>query len=113
MPATQRWHPLVGLLAVTYVPIICFGIDGVWPLVAATERRWGLSGRRQWLAIGGGRDLVIAARSIGGLPGAFAWAPGLWSASTSGSPGSRSSPCGRASAERPRPLPAGAAGVLG
>jgi uncharacterized membrane protein HdeD (DUF308 family) len=71
------WNPLAGLATLTYVLIFFFVLDGVLNIVMAVEHRRELSGRWEWMLIGGIVDLVLAAIIIVGLPGTLAWALGL------------------------------------
>ncbi|HEX5318120.1 MAG TPA: DUF308 domain-containing protein [Stellaceae bacterium] len=71
------WNPLAGLATLTYVLIFFFVLDGVLNIVMAVEHRRELSGRWEWMLIGGIVDLVLAAIIIAGLPGTLAWALGL------------------------------------
>jgi uncharacterized membrane protein HdeD (DUF308 family) len=71
------WNPLQGLATVTYVLTAFFIIDGILVMVFALEHRRELSGRWEWMMIGGVIDLILAAIIIAGLPGTLAWALGL------------------------------------
>lgn len=71
------WHPLQGLLTLTYVLIAYFVVDGVVMIAYAIAHRRELSGRWEWLMLNGVIDLVLAALILTGLPGSFAWALGL------------------------------------
>lgn len=71
------WNPLQGLATLTYVLTAFFIIDGILVIVLAFEHRRELTGRWEWMMIGGVMDLVIAAIIISGLPGTLAWALGL------------------------------------
>jgi len=70
-------NPLHGVATITYVLIAFFIIDGVLIIVMALEHRRELSGRWQWMMLGGVMDLVLAAIIIEGLPGTLTWALGL------------------------------------
>jgi uncharacterized membrane protein HdeD (DUF308 family) len=70
-------NPLHGVATLTYVLIAFFVIDGILIIVMALEHRRELSGRWQWMMLGGVMDLVLAAIIIDGLPGTLAWALGL------------------------------------
>lgn len=70
-------NPLHGVATLTYVLIAFFVIDGVLIIVMALEHRRELSGRWQWMMLGGVIDLILAAIIIEGLPGTLAWALGL------------------------------------
>ena len=70
-------NPVAGLVTLTYVLIAFFVIDGILNVIMAIEHRREMSGRWEWLLIGGIMDLVIAAIIIAGLPGTIAWALGL------------------------------------
>jgi uncharacterized membrane protein HdeD (DUF308 family) len=69
--------PAHGLATLTYVLIAFFLIDGIIIIVMAFEHRRELSGRWEWMMLGGVMDLVLAAIIISGLPGTLAWALGL------------------------------------
>ena len=69
--------PAHGVATLTYVLIAFFLIDGVIIIVMALEHRRELSGRWEWMMLGGVMDLVLAAIIIAGLPGTLAWALGL------------------------------------
>jgi uncharacterized membrane protein HdeD (DUF308 family) len=71
------WNPVAGAATLTYVLIAFFVIDGVLIIVLAFEHRRELSGRWEWMLLGGVMDLVLAAIIIAGLPGTLAWALGL------------------------------------
>jgi len=71
------WNPMQGLATVTYVLIAFFIIDGILVISLALQHRRELSGRWEWMMIGGVMDLVLAAIIIAGLPGTLAWALGL------------------------------------
>jgi uncharacterized membrane protein HdeD (DUF308 family) len=71
------WNPLQGLATVTYVLVAFFIIDGILVMVLALQHRRELSGRWEWMMIGGIIDLILAAIIIAGLPGTLAWALGL------------------------------------
>jgi uncharacterized membrane protein HdeD (DUF308 family) len=75
--AVLLWNPLAGLLTLTYVLIAFFVIDGVLIIAMALQHRRELSGRWEWMLLGGVMDLVLAAIIIAGLPGTAAWALGL------------------------------------
>ena len=70
-------NPVAGVATLTYVLIAFFLIDGVLIIVLAFEHRRELSGRWEWMMLGGVMDLVLAAIIIMGLPGTLAWALGL------------------------------------
>ncbi len=70
-------NPAAGVATLTYVLIAFFVIDGVLIIVMAFEHRRELSGRWEWMMLGGVMDLVLAAIIIAGLPGTLAWALGL------------------------------------
>ncbi|MBV8778618.1 MAG: HdeD family acid-resistance protein [Alphaproteobacteria bacterium] len=70
-------NPLAGVATLTYVLIAFFVLDGVLIIVMALEHRRELSGRWEWMMLGGVMDLVLAAIIIAGLPGTLAWALGL------------------------------------
>jgi uncharacterized membrane protein HdeD (DUF308 family) len=71
------WNPWQGLATLTYVLIAFFLIDGILIIVLALQHRRELSGRWEWMMIGGVMDLVLALIIISGLPGTLAWALGL------------------------------------
>jgi len=71
------WNPWQGLATLTYVLVAFFIIDGILIIVLALEHRRELTGRWEWMMIGGVMDLVLAAIIISGLPGTLAWALGL------------------------------------
>ncbi|HZK91984.1 MAG TPA: HdeD family acid-resistance protein [Stellaceae bacterium] len=70
-------NPVAGVATLTYVLIAFFLIDGVLIIVMAFEHRRELSGRWEWMMLGGVMDLVLAAIILAGLPGTLAWALGL------------------------------------
>jgi uncharacterized membrane protein HdeD (DUF308 family) len=70
-------NPAAGVVTLTWVLILFFLIDGVLIIVMAFEHRRELSGRWEWMMLGGVMDLVLAAIIIAGLPGTLAWALGL------------------------------------
>ena len=70
-------NPAAGVATLTYVLIAFFLIDGVLIIVLAFEHRRELSGRWEWMMLGGVMDLILAAIIIMGLPGTLAWALGL------------------------------------
>jgi uncharacterized membrane protein HdeD (DUF308 family) len=71
------WNPWQRLATLTYVLTAFFIIDGILVIVLALEHRRELTGRWEWMMIGGIMDLVLAAIIISGLPGTLAWALGL------------------------------------
>jgi uncharacterized membrane protein HdeD (DUF308 family) len=75
--AVLLWNPLQGLATLTFVLIAFFIVDGILIIVLAIEHRRELSGRWEWMLLGGVMDLVLAAIIISGLPGTLAWALGL------------------------------------
>ena len=74
---TLLWNPIAGVATLTFVLTAFFLIDGVLIVAMAIEHRRELSGRWEWMMIGGIMDLVLAAIIILGLPGTLAWALGL------------------------------------
>ena len=70
-------NPLAGVATLTYVLILFFLIDGVLIIAMALEHRRELSGRWEWMLLGGVMDLVLAVIIIAGLPGTLTWALGL------------------------------------
>ena len=75
--AVLLWNPIQGLATLTYVLIAFFIIDGVLIISLAIEHRRELSGRWEWMMLGGIMDLILAVIIISGLPGTLAWALGL------------------------------------
>jgi uncharacterized membrane protein HdeD (DUF308 family) len=71
------WNPWQGLATLTYVLIAFFIVDGILIIILALQHRRELTGRWEWMMIGGVMDLVLAAIIISGLPGTLAWALGL------------------------------------
>jgi uncharacterized membrane protein HdeD (DUF308 family) len=71
------WNPVKGAETLTFVLIAFFLIDGILIIAMAIEHRRELSGRWEWMALGGVMDLILAAIIIAGLPGTLAWALGL------------------------------------
>jgi uncharacterized membrane protein HdeD (DUF308 family) len=69
--------PLAGVATLTYVLIAFFIIDGALIIVMAIEHRRELTGRWEWMMLGGVMDLVLAGIIIAGLPGTLLWALGL------------------------------------
>ena len=57
--------------------IAFFLIDGILIIVLALQHRRELTGRWEWMMVGGVLDLVLALIIIAGLPGTLAWALGL------------------------------------
>jgi len=70
-------NPAAGVATLTYVLIAFFLVDGVIIIVMAFEHRRELSGRWEWMMLGGVMDLILGAIIISGLPGTLAWALGL------------------------------------
>ena len=70
-------NPAQGVATLTYVLIAFFLIDGLIIIVMAFEHRRELSGRWEWMMLGGVMDLILAGIIIAGLPGTLAWALGL------------------------------------
>lgn len=70
-------NPAAGVATLTYVLTAFFIIDGVLIIVMAFEHRRELSGRWEWMMLGGVMDLVLGAIIVAGLPGTLAWALGL------------------------------------
>jgi uncharacterized membrane protein HdeD (DUF308 family) len=75
--AVLLWNPIAGVATLTFVLTAFFLIDGILIIVMAVEHRRELSGRWEWMMIGGIMDLVLAGIIIAGLPGTLAWALGL------------------------------------
>jgi len=71
------FNPAQGVATLTYVLIAFFLVDGILIVVMALEHRRELSGRWEWMMLGGVMDLVLAGIIIAGLPGTIAWALGL------------------------------------
>jgi uncharacterized membrane protein HdeD (DUF308 family) len=71
------WHPLRGLVTLTFVLTAFFIIDGVLTIILAIVHRRELSGRWEWMMVNGVADLIIAGVIISGLPGTLVWALGL------------------------------------
>jgi uncharacterized membrane protein HdeD (DUF308 family) len=71
------WNPWQGLATLTYVLIAYFIVDGILIIILALQHRRELTGRWEWMMIGGVMDLILAAIIISGLPGTLAWALGL------------------------------------
>ncbi len=71
------WNPWQGLATLTYVLIAFFIIDGILTIILALQHRRELTGRWEWMMIGGVMDLVLGAIIVFGLPGTLAWALGL------------------------------------
>jgi len=70
-------NPAQGVATLTYVLIAFFVVDGLLIIVMALEHRRELTGRWEWMLLGGVMDLVLAAIILAGLPGTLAWALGL------------------------------------
>jgi uncharacterized membrane protein HdeD (DUF308 family) len=70
-------NPGQGLVTLTFVLIAFFLVDGVIIIVMAFEHRRELTGRWEWMMLGGVMDLVLAGIILMGLPGTLAWALGL------------------------------------
>ncbi|HYM72096.1 MAG TPA: HdeD family acid-resistance protein [Stellaceae bacterium] len=75
--AVLLFDPVTGVVTLTYVLIAFFLIDGVLIIVMALEHRRELSGRWEWMLLGGVMDLVLAVIILSGMPGTLAWALGL------------------------------------
>jgi uncharacterized membrane protein HdeD (DUF308 family) len=69
--------PRSGALALIYVLIAFFIIEGVATIMFALEHKRQLSGRWEWMVFSGVIDLVLAAVVVSGLPGTAVWAVGL------------------------------------
>jgi len=69
--------PLSGILSLTLVLIVFFGIEGVASIMFAFEHKREMSGRWGWMLASGIIDLILAAIIFVGLPGTAAWAIGL------------------------------------
>jgi len=70
-------NPAAGVATLTYVLTAFFIIDGVLIIAMAIEHRRELSGRWEWMMLGGVMDLILGAIIIAGLPGTLTWALGL------------------------------------
>ena len=70
-------NPTAGVATLTYVLIAFFIVDGVLIIALAFSHRRELTGRWEWMMLGGVMDLVLGAIIIAGLPGAITWALGL------------------------------------
>jgi len=75
--ALLLWHPVLGVLSLTFVIIAFFIIDGILSIILSIEHRRELVGRWGWILLSGIVDLIIAAIIWAGLPGTAAWALGL------------------------------------
>lgn len=75
--AVLLWHPLAGLVTLTYVLIAYFIVDGVFMIALGIAHRREASGRWYWIVVNGVIDIVLGAIILSGLPGSFAWALGL------------------------------------
>jgi uncharacterized membrane protein HdeD (DUF308 family) len=75
--AILLWHPLKGLLTLTYVLIAFFIVDGAAMIFLAISHRRELTGKWEWVLVNGVIDLILAGIIISGLPGAFTWALGV------------------------------------
>jgi uncharacterized membrane protein HdeD (DUF308 family) len=71
------WNPWQGLATLTFVLIAFFIVDGIAIIILALQHRRELTGRWEWMMVGGVLDLVLAGIIISGLPGTLAWALGL------------------------------------
>lgn len=71
------FNPAQGVATLTYVLIAFFLADGLLIIVMAFEHRRELSGRWEWMMLGGVMDLILAGVILAGLPGTLAWALGL------------------------------------
>jgi uncharacterized membrane protein HdeD (DUF308 family) len=71
------WHPLAGLVTLTYVLIAYFIVDGIFIIGLAVAHRKELVGRWEWMLVNGIIDLIMAGIIIYGLPWSLAWALGL------------------------------------
>jgi uncharacterized membrane protein HdeD (DUF308 family) len=69
--------PLSGVLSLTLVLIVFFGIEGIASIMFAFEHKRELSGRWGWMLASGIIDLILAAIILAGLPGTAVWAIGL------------------------------------
>lgn len=70
-------NPARGVATLTLVLIAFFLVDGVLIIIMALAHRRELSGRWEWMMLGGVMDLVLAGIILAGLPGTLAWALGL------------------------------------
>ncbi|HLH10421.1 MAG TPA: HdeD family acid-resistance protein [Methylovirgula sp.] len=71
------WHPIAGVLWLTFVLIAFFIIEGVVSIFFALEYRHDLPSRWGWMVVSGIVDLFLAAVILLGLPGSALWAIGL------------------------------------
>jgi len=71
------WHPLQGLITLTFVLTAFFLADGVFMIFYAISHRREMSRKWEWMLVSGIADLVLAAIVITGFPGTLAWALGL------------------------------------
>ena len=71
------WHPLQGLITLTFVLTGFFIADGILMIFIALSHRRETSHRWEWMLVSGIADLVLAAVVIAGLPGTLGWALGL------------------------------------
>jgi uncharacterized membrane protein HdeD (DUF308 family) len=71
-------EPITGAVSLTLVLIVFFVVEGVASIMYALEHRRELSGRWEWMLVSGIIDLVLAGIIFAGLPGAAAWALGLF-----------------------------------
>lgn len=75
--AVLVWHPLGGMITLTYVMVGFFIFDGVFIILMALEHRRELASRWEWMLANGVLDLVLAAIVISGMPSTLGWALGL------------------------------------
>jgi uncharacterized membrane protein HdeD (DUF308 family) len=69
--------PVSGALALTWLLIFFFILEGVATIMYALEHKRELSGRWGLLLVSGIVDLILAAILLAGFPGTAAWALGL------------------------------------
>lgn len=69
--------PLSGVISLTVIIILCFGVAGVAKLTFPLERFRYLQNYRGWIRASGIIDLMLAALMFAELPDTALWAPGL------------------------------------
>jgi len=69
--------PLSGVISLTVIIIVCFGVAGVAKLTFRLERFRSLQNYRGWIRASGVIDLMLAALMFADLPDTALWAPGL------------------------------------
>lgn len=71
------WHPIAGVVSLTFALIIFFLIEGFASIMFAIEYRRDLPSRWGWMVASGVVDLFLAALIFLQLPASAAWAIGL------------------------------------